>query len=149
MLNRTGEILGFQVGSRASSWIVAVGVALAVICASSPHAAPFAYITNDSNNVSVVDTATNTVIATIPVGNSPVGVAVDPAGRRVYVANSSDNNVSVINIKTKKVRRTIPVGTDPEGIAVNPAGTRIYVTNNQDSSVSVIGFKGRNKDAQF
>ncbi len=35
---------------------------------------PFAYITNqDSNNVSVIDTATNTVTATVPVGHSPEG----------------------------------------------------------------------------
>ena len=33
---------------------------------------PFAYITNSwDNNVSVIDTATNTVTATVNVGNSP------------------------------------------------------------------------------
>lgn len=34
-------------------------------------AAPFAYVVNlDSNNVSVIDTASNTVTATVPVQNS-------------------------------------------------------------------------------
>ena len=42
-------------------------------------AAPFGYVTNLlDNTVSVIDAATNTVVATIPVGNSPVGVAVHP-----------------------------------------------------------------------
>ena len=52
-------------------------------------AAPFAYISNNlSNNVSVIDTATNTVIGSpIPVGTSPISVAVNPAGTRIYVAN--------------------------------------------------------------
>src|SRR5947207_2703282 len=52
-------------------------------------AAPFAYITNNiSNTVSVIDTATNVVVGTpIAVGFTPFGVAVNPAGTRVYVAN--------------------------------------------------------------
>ena len=48
---------------------------------SSPS--PFAYITNwGSNTVSVINTATNTVTATVPVGTEPEGVAVIPADRR-------------------------------------------------------------------
>ena len=39
-----------------------------------------AYVTNIiSNTVSVIDTATNTVVATIPVGLAPFGVAITPA----------------------------------------------------------------------
>src|SRR5216117_3487446 len=40
-----------------------------------------AYVTNGfSNTVSVIDTATNTVVATIPVGAFPFGVAITPDG---------------------------------------------------------------------
>ena len=47
-----------------------------------------AYIANnDSQNVSVINTATNQVTATIPVGGSPTSVAVSPDGRKVYIAN--------------------------------------------------------------
>ena len=35
-----------------------------------------------SDTVSVIDTATNTVVATIGVGNAPLGVAVNCAGTR-------------------------------------------------------------------
>ena len=39
----------------------------------------FAYVTNaDSDNVSVIETATNTVTATIAVGDNPIGVAITP-----------------------------------------------------------------------
>ena len=44
-------------------------------------AAPFAYVTVENNSggtVSVIDTATNTVGATIVVGDFPVGVAITP-----------------------------------------------------------------------
>jgi len=48
----------------------------------------YAYITNPtSNNVSVIDTATNTVTARVEVGQFPHGVAVAPDGKKVYVAN--------------------------------------------------------------
>jgi YVTN family beta-propeller protein len=45
----------------------------------------------------VIDTATNTVSATITVGTFPTGVAVSPNSTRVYVTNFGDNTVSVIS----------------------------------------------------
>ena len=46
------------------------------------------YVTNwDSNNVSVIDGASNTVVATVAVGNHPDGVAVNPNTNLIYVAN--------------------------------------------------------------
>ena len=48
------------------------------------------YVTNyGSNTVSVIDTATNTVTATVTVGTNPRGVAVSPDGKKVYVANQT------------------------------------------------------------
>ena len=50
------------------------------------------YVTSgNSNNVSVIDTATNTVTATVNVGSDPHGVAVNPDGTKVYVANLGSN----------------------------------------------------------
>lgn len=55
------------------------------------------YVANfGSNAVSVIDTATHTVVTTIPVGVGPFGVAV--TARNVYVANSGSNTVSVIDV---------------------------------------------------
>ncbi len=49
---------------------------------------PFAYVTNFySNTVLVIDTATNTVVATVAVGISLVGVAITPDGAFAYVTN--------------------------------------------------------------
>lgn len=38
----------------------------------------------------------STVVATVPVGHGPKGLAVDPSTRSVYIADSSDDTVSVI-----------------------------------------------------
>ena len=72
------------------------------------------YVANmDSNTVSVIDTATNTVSATVTVGSGPVGVAVSPNGLKVYVANWGSNTVSVINTATNAVTTTVGVGDAP------------------------------------
>jgi YVTN family beta-propeller protein len=91
-------------------------VLLAWIAAGNAWAAPFAYVANiGGNTVSVIDTATSAVIgAPISVGSGPVGVAVNPAGTRVYVVNTNDNSVSVIDTATDTViSAPIPVGQRP------------------------------------
>ncbi|MBI3329253.1 MAG: YncE family protein [Nitrospinae bacterium] len=80
----------------------------------------------------------NTVVATVPAGTGPNGVAVHPAGTRVYVADFDIGKVSVIDTTSNTVLATVPVGTNPNGVAVHPAGTRIYVANQGSNSVSVI-----------
>ena len=105
----------------------------------SSSSAPFAYITNGgSNNVSVIDTVNNTVIAVVDVGSDPFGVAVAPDGTKVYVANMGSNNISVIDTATNSVTDTIDAGINPRGIAVSPDGTKIYVVNSASNNVSVI-----------
>src|SRR5262245_15298746 len=103
--------------------------------------ATLAYITNfSSNNVSVISTSNNRVIATVPVGTGPLGVAVKPDGTRVYVTNDSGNSVSVINTSNNTIVTTVGVGLGPTGVAVKPDGTRAYVTNGNsaDNTLSVI-----------
>jgi YVTN family beta-propeller protein len=86
-----------------------------------------AYVANrNSDNVSVINTATNTVVATVPVGNFPNGIAVTPDGSKVYVANRNSDNVSVINTATNTVVATVMVGDEPYGLAIGtPPATSI------------------------
>lgn len=83
---------------------------------SSLQAQTVAYVANSSSNtVSVIDTATNAVTATIPVGNNPGGVVFSPDGARAYVTNGADGTVSVIDTGGNTVTATIPV--EPAGNA--------------------------------
>jgi YVTN family beta-propeller protein len=86
---------------------------------ATAHAQTRAYVTN-LNKVSVIDTATNTVVATIPVGVGPIGVAITPDGTGAYVTNLFSNTVSVIDIATNTVVATIPVGQAPSRVAITP-----------------------------
>ncbi|MBI1747662.1 MAG: hypothetical protein HYR55_13910 [Acidobacteria bacterium] len=72
------------------TWLLA-----SVFLVSAPAFAQFrVYVANsESNNVSVIDTATNRVIATVDVGSFPDGAAASPDGTRVYVSNMISNNV--------------------------------------------------------
>jgi YVTN family beta-propeller protein len=59
---------------------IVLGITLALLMlVGIAEAAPFAYVTNyGGNNVSVIDTETSTVKATVSVGNGPNGIAVIP-----------------------------------------------------------------------
>lgn len=114
--------------------------ALLLFSAQAAWAAPFAYIPNGgSNNVSVIDLATDTAVGTpIAVQTNPTGIAFDLTGSRAYVSNFNSNTVSVIDTASRTVVATVTVGANPQGMALNPAGTRLYVANFNSNSVSVI-----------
>jgi YVTN family beta-propeller protein len=111
--------------------------------ARAADAAPFAYVPNrGGSNLSVIDIPTNIVVATVAVGTSPTGVAVNPVGARAYVTNNGSASVSVLDTASNAVIATVPVGSgpfsQPLGIALNAAGTFAYVANGFEDSVSVI-----------
>src|SRR5258708_26718037 len=108
--------------------------AVAGLLGSAQALAQNAYIPNSiDHNVSVIDTATNTVIGSpIPVGPNPRAVAVTPDGSKVYITNLNffASTVWVIATATDTVTGSpIPVGSFPVGVAVTPDGSKVYVAN--------------------
>lgn len=104
-------------------------VSLAVLpCVAA--AAPRALVTNQADNtVSVVDTASNEVVRSIPlgVGYSPCSATLTPDEAYLLVANRGSHSVSVIDTASRRVVANIPVGNRPCSIAVSPDGSRAYV----------------------
>ena len=90
---------------------------------------PFAYVTNRSSNEVSVLAPTNTVVATVPVGVAPGGVAITPDGAFAYVTNLLTNDVSVIATSTSTVVATVPVDSAPQSVAITPDGAFAYVTH--------------------
>ncbi len=128
------------------------------VCVAVDPDGKFAYVVNffrGTDTVSVINTATNSLLATLKVGWRPVDAAVTPDGSSVYVTNAGSDSVSVINTASNTVVATIPVGnefpvhfrwsffdrwrrSDPVHLAISPDGTRAYVTNAGSDNVSVI-----------
>ena len=106
----------------------------------------YAYVTNSGDGtVSVISTATNTVVNTIAVGAAPRGDAITPDGQFVYVTNSGDGTVSVINTAlaltdpADAVVSTVTIGGSPWGVAIStPGGQYAYATSLTGSTLSVI-----------
>ncbi|WP_269850466.1 YncE family protein [Methanosarcina horonobensis] len=91
-----------------------------------------------SNNVSVIDTATNTVTETVKVGLGPCGITVNQEGTKLYVTNCESNTISVIDTSSNTVTATVPVEKWPMGVTIIPDGTKVYVANERSNNVSVI-----------
>jgi YVTN family beta-propeller protein len=96
-----------------------------------------AYVTNTgSNNVTVIDGATRTVLTTVAVSGSPTaGLAIDETRNRVYVPVAGF--LRVIDGATNTVIASPTIGATPNAVAVNVTTNRIYVADSA-GTVSVI-----------
>src|SRR5271163_4285118 len=87
--------------------------------------------------VSVIDSTTNKVTATIPISPDPLDITISPNGRFAFVGGFS-GAVSVIDTRTNVVTATIRVGRTPRAIAFTPDGVFAFVTDQAMNIVSVI-----------
>jgi YVTN family beta-propeller protein len=103
----------------------------------------FAYVASQlGGTISVIDTATDAVSATIPLpnGEAIAHLAISPDGQRVYATVLAGTSIIVIDTSSNTVLDpAIDVGFNPAGIAISPDGNQIYVTNSSASGgVAVI-----------
>jgi YVTN family beta-propeller protein len=75
--------------------------------------------------VSVIDPETNSQIASVPVGDAPVGIAVGEGS--VWVTNSVGGTVTRIDAGTQEEVARVRLGANPEGIAVGEGGVWVTV----------------------
>lgn len=86
------------------------------------------YVANDYfQTVTVIDTHSRTVVATIPVGARPSALTIDPGNHHLWVA--TDRNVSEFDPTTFALIAKIPVIGEPRGIAIDPETHTVYVTD--------------------
>lgn len=86
------------------------------------------YVGSANNGVSVIDTATRQVVATIPLG--PIHsyeAAIDPVSRRLFVPHGNGNSVSIVDTAKRAVIGAIPVAS-PQDLAVDTVSGRLYVS---------------------
>ncbi len=131
---------------------------------TSPQSEPIAlspdsawlYVANTtSGTVDVIDTASKSVVATVPVGLEPVSVAVRPDGLEVWVSNHVSDSVSIIDVAAGSPRRFTVVDTvqsmrpdlvttfdEPVGIAF-ASSDKAYVALSSRNQVAVVDVASR------
>jgi YVTN family beta-propeller protein len=104
----TVSVIDLQTGRLQSA--IKVGLHPNAIIASKDQ--QFIYVANgNSDNISVIDAAKDTVVDLIPVklnssegafiGDSPNGLAIDDAGTTLYVSNGMDNAIAEVQLGSK------------------------------------------------
>ena len=110
------------------------------------------YVANTtSNTVSVIDTASNGVIANIEVGLDPVSLAIRPSANELWVSNHVSDSVSIIDIAPGSPTENRIVDTvqafdadgatlfdEPVGIAFTTTGAKAYVALSSRNQIAVI-----------
>jgi len=89
--------------------------------------------------VTVIDGASNGVVATVAVGTSPRALCHNPANNKIYCANYGSRSVTVIDGATDSLITTATVGRYPKAIYYNPINNKVYCGNLGDATVTVIG----------
>jgi YVTN family beta-propeller protein len=106
-----------------------------------------------SDNLSVIDTATDAVVETIWVkaspadlfGASPNALAFTPDGKTLYVANGTQNAVAVVGFDPKKrksrLKGLIPVGWFPGALAFNASRNTLCVANIKGHAIDATNYE--------
>lgn len=90
----------------------------------------YLYVANSgSNNISVINPWTSSVVKSIPVGSQPDALLDDPDDSELYVANSGSDNVSIIIPFDNLVVHTIPVGCGPDALTYLHYDQTVFVAN--------------------
>ncbi len=104
------------------------------------------YVSNwASDSISVFDTGTKKLKATIKVGRNPNDMVLAKDGR-LFVACSNENSVYVIDTKQLRPIEVIstamykmaPIGSTPNALALDPAHKMLFVANGDNNNVAVI-----------
>lgn len=90
-------------------------------------------------SVLVIDAVTNTPVTTITnVGVAPLGEAISPDGKTLYVADQL-HAVFLIDTTTNTITGSIPIATGfPDSVAVTPDGKHVYVGLEVANAVTII-----------
>jgi len=114
-----------------------VGLAVCPAEAAPLDSAPMAYVSNlDDSTVSVIDTSTNSVVATVPVPCRTKSVVITPDDAFVYA--NGETCIAVIATATNTVVATL-AAAGRDGMAITPDGYFVYVvSDSRPSTVSVL-----------
>jgi YVTN family beta-propeller protein len=97
------------------------------------------FVAQRGKDVSIVDTATNSVVGSVLDSLAPSRIAIGPRGGRAFVTNGGSSSVTAFNpANGQAVGAPIPVGANPAGIAIEPSGGFAYVASPGDGTLTAV-----------
>jgi len=111
-----------------------------------------AFIPSESaEEFNLVDSVEHKLLKTIklPPGSRPMGTAISPDGKKVYIGTGRGGTVCVVDTASFTVEKTIKAGARPWGVAVSPDGKRLFVANGPSNDVSVIDLDSEKETARI
>jgi DNA-binding beta-propeller fold protein YncE len=106
--------------------------------ASSGAALPFTGDGEMAGLLSMLDTASGTLIRLTQVGSGPSAVAVDQTTGRAFVACAADDTVRVLDARSGALVRTITLDAAPSALAVDARRGRVYVASASAGTLSLL-----------
>jgi YVTN family beta-propeller protein len=104
----------------------------------SPDHRTLIAVSNGSNSVTFIDTATNKVKGVTYIGRSPHEGFFSGDGREVWVVVRGEDYISVIDPKTFRETRRIPTAPGPGMVLFHPDGKRAFVVSSFTPVVEVV-----------
>jgi len=97
-----------------------------------------------SDTVTLFDKISGQVVAVVPTGSGPEGIALDPIRLRAYVAVGGDDGVETIDLMESAIidSRRLTGGDRPQVLALTPDGRTLLSANTGSDSVSFISTDG-------
>lgn len=93
-----------------------------------------------TNNVTVFDLKTSTVLDSISTGKNPDAIMYEPFTHTIITCNGGSADLSIINPKTNTVTHTIAVGGKPETAVSNGKGL-LFVNIEDKNEIAVVDLK--------
>jgi YVTN family beta-propeller protein len=115
-------------------------ILLAALAGFAARAEQRLYVLNSlSDDMTVIDVASDEIIASVPVGPQPHGIA-SPASQDVlYVSTERDGGLTVVDLKTNEITGKYPVlATRPNEIEVTSDGRFVYAPIFADGEYRVL-----------
>lgn len=89
------------------------------------------------NDVVFLDTATNVVSKTVPVGHRPFAPATTPDGRLLYVPIHNDGRVDIVDTTSGQVVGNVPTPPNPHWVVFSNDGKFFYTADHESGVVTV------------
>jgi PQQ-dependent catabolism-associated beta-propeller protein len=97
------------------------------------------YVSNEDDNlVTAIDVPTREVIAQIPTGVEPEGMAVSPDGKTIVNTSEATNMAHFIDGATEQMVASVLVDARPRVAMFKPDGSEVWVSSELGGTVSVI-----------